>query len=58
MTYFLGLLKRHKVIIILIIIAAAIVASSQPLYFYLGILLNNINFYTASSKKPKLFSIM
>jgi len=34
---------------------AATAAFSQPLYFHLGILLNNINFYTTPPKKPKAF---
>jgi len=55
MTCLLGLLKRYKIMIILIIMAAATVASSQPLRFYLGILLNNINFYTTPPEKPKAF---
>jgi hypothetical protein len=38
---------------ILITIAAVIVASSQPLYFYSGISLNDINFYTVLLKKLK-----
>jgi len=54
-TYFLGLLEKHKAIIILITMAAATVAFSQPLRFHLRISLNNINFYTAPPKKPKAF---